>query len=124
MVARHRRPKMVRGDCGFGSDAIMRALRGQAQPYLIPCACQSKNVKRHIERLFGSRLAGCRSEAGKTWTTLGSPVGRTNGAWWCCAALPTSFAQDDGTMAPAAAGVHRRLTAAGKRITGYSTPCW
>ena len=51
----HQRPKIVRGDCGFGSDGIMRELEARAQPYLFKLRL-SKNVKRHIERLF--RVSG------------------------------------------------------------------
>ena len=46
-----RRPKIVRGDCGFGTDAMMVALEDRAQPYLFKLKL-TKNVKRHIERLF------------------------------------------------------------------------
>ncbi|WP_301278591.1 transposase, partial [Dechloromonas sp.] len=39
----HHKPKMVRGDCGFGSDGIMRELEARAQPYLFLrfCFCLS-----------------------------------------------------------------------------------
>ena len=46
-----RRPKMVRGDCGFGSDTFMGPLEERGQPYLFKLRL-SKNVKRHIERVF------------------------------------------------------------------------
>ena len=45
------RPRFVRGDCGFGSDPIMTALEARQQPYLFKLRL-SKNVKRHIERIF------------------------------------------------------------------------
>lgn len=45
------RPRIVRGDCGFGSDTIMHELQSRNQPYLFKLRL-SKNVKRHIERLF------------------------------------------------------------------------
>ena len=45
------RPRLVRGDCGYGSDTIMRELQSRDQPYLFKLRL-SKNVKRHIERLF------------------------------------------------------------------------
>jgi hypothetical protein len=49
--APHRRPKLVRGDCGFGSDTLMAPLEERQQPYLFKLKL-SKNVKRHIERIF------------------------------------------------------------------------
>lgn len=45
------RPRFVRGDCGFGSDPIMSALEARQQPYLFKLRL-SRNVKRHIERIF------------------------------------------------------------------------
>ena len=54
---------MVRGDCGFGSDGIMVALEERKQPYLFKLKL-SKNVKRHIERIFWD--AGWR-DAGQGW---------------------------------------------------------
>jgi hypothetical protein len=59
----NRKPKMVRGDCGFGSDGIMAALEERKQPYLFKLKL-SKNVKRHIERIFWD--AGWR-DAGQGW---------------------------------------------------------
>jgi len=58
-----RKPKIVRGDCGFGSDPIMGALDTRQQPYLFKLKL-SKNVKRHIERLFWE--AGW-TDAGQGW---------------------------------------------------------
>ena len=46
-----RRPRMVRGDCGFGSATLMRPLEARDQRYLFKLRL-SKNVKRHIERIF------------------------------------------------------------------------
>jgi hypothetical protein len=57
------RPKIVRGDCGFGSDTLMRPLEERQQGYLFKLRL-SKNVKRHIERLF--REPGW-TEAGQGW---------------------------------------------------------
>jgi hypothetical protein len=51
MRTRARRPKLVRGDCGFGSDPLMAPLEERQQPYLFKLKL-SKNVKRHIERIF------------------------------------------------------------------------
>ena len=55
-----RRPQMVRGDCGFGGDPFIVPLEERGQPYLFKLRL-SKNVKRHIERIFwheGWRDAG------------------------------------------------------------------
>lgn len=46
-----RKPKLVRGDCAFGNDPLMTALEERQQPYLFKLKL-SKNVKRHIGRLF------------------------------------------------------------------------
>lgn len=59
----NRRPRIVRGDCGFGSDTLMRLLEARQQGYLFKLRL-SKNVKRHIERLF--RESGWR-DAGQGW---------------------------------------------------------
>ena len=66
----HHRPKIVRGDCGFGSDGIMRELEARAQPYLFKLRL-SKNVKRHIERLF--RVSGW-MDAGQGWEGIDSTL--------------------------------------------------
>lgn len=42
-----KRPRIVRGDCGFGSDRIMAELEAREQRYLFKLRL-SKNVKRHI----------------------------------------------------------------------------
>ncbi len=68
-----RRPKIVRGDCGFGSDAIMRELEARAQSYLFKLRL-SKNVKRHIERLF--RVSGW-TDAGQGWEGMDSTLALT-----------------------------------------------
>lgn len=46
-----KKPRMVRGDCGFGTNNIMTALEIRDQEYLLGLRL-SKNVKRHIEALF------------------------------------------------------------------------
>ena len=69
----NRRPKMVRGDCGFGSDGIMRELEAREQPYLFKLRL-SKNVKRHIERLF--RVSGW-TDAGQGWEGMDSTLALT-----------------------------------------------
>ena len=58
-----RKPKLVRGDCAFGNDPLMTALEERQQPYLSKLKL-SKNVKRHISRLF--RESGW-SDAGQGW---------------------------------------------------------
>ena len=59
----NRRPRIVRGDCGFGSDTLMRPLEERQQGYLFKLRL-SKNVKRHIERLFRERDW---TDAGQGW---------------------------------------------------------
>ena len=58
-----RRPKIVRGDCGFGADTFMKPLEDRQQSYLFKLRL-SKNVKRHIERVFWD--AGW-MDAGQGW---------------------------------------------------------
>jgi hypothetical protein len=50
----NRRPKIVRGDCGFGADTLMRPLEDRQQGYLFKLKL-TRNVKRLIERLFRER---------------------------------------------------------------------
>jgi len=59
----HQRPKIVRGDCGFGSDTLMKPLEERQQGYLFKLKL-TKNVKRHIECLFYERNW---SDAGQGW---------------------------------------------------------
>ncbi len=58
-----RKPKLVRGDCAFGNAPLMSALEERQQPYLFKLKL-SKNVKRHIARLF--RETGW-MDAGQGW---------------------------------------------------------
>ena len=58
-----RKPKLVRGDNAFGNEPMMRALEARGQPYLFKLKL-SKNVKRHIARLF--RESGW-TDAGQGW---------------------------------------------------------
>ncbi len=60
------RPRIVRGDCGFGSDLVMRSLEERDQAYLFKLRL-SKNVKRHIERMF--EREGW-TDAGQGWAGL------------------------------------------------------
>jgi len=64
------RPKIVRGDCGFGSDPVMSALEARQQPYLFKLRL-SKNVKRHIEQMF--EQPGW-TDAGQGWEGLDSKL--------------------------------------------------
>jgi hypothetical protein len=58
-----KKPKLVRGDSGFGNDPLMIALEARQQPYLFKLRL-SKNVKRHIGRLFRE---GGWTDAGQGW---------------------------------------------------------
>ena len=58
-----RRPQIVRGDCGFGADTLMRPLEDRQQGYLFKLKL-TKNVKRHIERMFRERNW---TDAGQGW---------------------------------------------------------
>ena len=62
-LPQNRRPKIVRGDCGFGSDTLMRPLEDRQQGYLFKLKL-TKNVKRHIECLFRERDW---TDAGQGW---------------------------------------------------------
>ena len=68
-----KRPHLVRGDCGFGSDKIMSALEMRHQPYLFKLRL-SKNVKRHIEDLFWT--PGW-TDAGQGWEGKDSRIALT-----------------------------------------------
>lgn len=62
-LAPEKKPKLVRGDNAFGNDAMMAALEQRSHPYLFKLKL-SKNLKRHIGRVFGqSRWA----DAGQGW---------------------------------------------------------
>jgi len=114
------KPKMVRGDCGFGSDGIMRELEARAQPYLFKLRL-SKNVKRHIERLF--RVSGW-TDAGQGWEGIDSALALTG--WEATRRVVVLrrplqgemlLAQDDsGQLLLGFIEADRK---AGKRITGY-----
>ena len=58
-----RRPRIVRGDCGFGPDTLMRPLEARQQRYLFKRR-RSTNVKRPIERLC-QESGG--TDAGQGW---------------------------------------------------------
>jgi hypothetical protein len=58
-----KKPRLVRGDNSFGSEAMMGALEQRQQPYLFKLKL-SKNVKRHIGSVF--RQSGW-TDAGQGW---------------------------------------------------------
>jgi hypothetical protein len=62
-LSSEKKPKLVRGDNAFGNEAMMAALEQRSQPYLFKLKL-SKNVKRHIGRVFGQ--SGW-SDAGQGW---------------------------------------------------------
>ena len=114
------KPKMVRGDCGFGSEGIMRELEARAQPYLFKLRL-SKNVKRHIERLF--RVSGW-TDAGQGWEGIDSTLALTG--WEATRRVlvlrrplqgEMLLAQDDSGQQRL--GFIEADRKAGKRITGY-----
>jgi len=57
------RPSLVRGDCAFGNDVVMRELEDVEQAYLFKLK-QTSNVKRLIERQWGRRSW---RDAGQGW---------------------------------------------------------
>ena len=116
----NRKPKIVRGDCGFGTDAMMVALAEREQKYLFKLKL-TKNVKRHIERLF--REAGW-TEAGQGWEGKDGQLKLTG---WDAARRVVVLRrplqgevlvaqEDDGQQLLGFIAADRK---AGKRITGY-----
>jgi len=61
-----KRPRLARGDMGFGGEPTMAGLEARKLPYLFKLRL-TKNVKRHIERVFWS--AGWK-QAGQGWEGL------------------------------------------------------
>ncbi|MCK7539535.1 MAG: hypothetical protein MZV63_55840 [Marinilabiliales bacterium] len=56
----------MRGDNAFGNEAMMAALEAAPAALPVQAASLSKNVKRHIGRLFGAAgLARCRPGLGR-----------------------------------------------------------
>ena len=55
-LAEGQRPYLVRGDCGFGNDPVMRELEQRGQHYLFKLRLTA-GVRRHIERHFGGSWA-------------------------------------------------------------------
>lgn len=58
-----KRPRCVRGDCGFGQDATMHALEDRQIPYLFKLKL-TKNVKRYLAQIFWSEEW---EDAGQGW---------------------------------------------------------
>jgi hypothetical protein len=58
-----RKPALIRGDCAFGNDPLMTELEERQLPCLFKLKL-TKNVKRHITRLF--RESGW-TDAGQGW---------------------------------------------------------
>jgi hypothetical protein len=61
-----RPPYLVRGDCGFGNDPVMRELEERGQDYLFKLRLTA-GVKRYIERRF---FGGVWADAGAGWEGL------------------------------------------------------
>jgi len=62
-IPRTQWPQFIRGDCGFGTDAVMSAAEEKGVPYLFKIK-QTKNAKRLIEKLM---LNQDWSQAGQGW---------------------------------------------------------
>jgi hypothetical protein len=62
-LASHQRPQLVRGDAGMAGEPMFKALEDRGQRYLFKLRL-TKNVKRHIERLFWEQGW---SAAGQGW---------------------------------------------------------
>lgn len=62
-LPKEQRPQLVRGDCGFGNEAMMCELEAIQQSYLFKLK-QTANVKRLIARQWKQR---CWSDAGQGW---------------------------------------------------------
>ena len=60
------RPFLVRGDCGFGNDTVLREMEARQQPYLFKLK-QSKNVRRLLVRQF---QRGDWVDAGQGWKAV------------------------------------------------------
>ncbi len=62
-LPKDKQPKLVRGDCGFGTDTVMQGLEARGIPYLFKLRL-TKNVKRYIQKVF---WADGWSDAGQGW---------------------------------------------------------
>ena len=72
-------PKLVRGDCGFGNERMMRALEDLNQFYLFKLK-QSSNVKKLIERQWQRKDAW--QDVGQGWEAREDQLSLTG---WSCA---------------------------------------
>ena len=64
-----KRPALVRGDCGYGVDAIIDVCEQREQPYLLRLR-KTANVKRLIERLFRREDWSRASETSQGWQSI------------------------------------------------------
>jgi len=117
-----RRPRIVRGDCGYGSDPLMAPLEARGQSYLFKLRL-SKNVKRHIERVFWD--AGWK-DAGQGWQGLDGQLRLTG--WERERRIVVLRRPLKGEMLLAEAadgqgvlGFVEAERKAGKQVTGYET---
>jgi hypothetical protein len=62
-IPKEKWPKLVRGDCGFGTDPVMLGLEERGIPFLFKLRL-SKNVKRYIQKVFWSEDW---ADAGQGW---------------------------------------------------------
>ena len=62
-LPKDKQPKLVRGDCGFGTDTVMQGLEERSIPYLFKLRL-TKNVKRYIQKIF---WAEGWADAGQGW---------------------------------------------------------
>ena len=59
-------PALVRGDCGYGNEDIIKVCEQRDRPYLLRLR-KTTNVKRLIERLFRRHGWTDANEAGQGW---------------------------------------------------------
>jgi len=81
-LPRHQWPTFVRGDCGYGSEAVMLECEGRSLPYLFKLRHTAK-VRELVTRMM--RQGALWQECGDGWQARrkapsGSAVGHANGA--------------------------------------------
>ena len=76
-------PALLRGDCGFGNEPIMREAEQRGLAYLFKLRLTA-NVKRMIERLATQREW---TNAGQGWQARRAYYGSMVGAIWTCKPL-------------------------------------
>ena len=64
-----RGPALVRGDCGYGNEAVIDVCEQRAKPYLLRLR-KTANVKRLIERLFRREDWSRATEASQGWQAI------------------------------------------------------